>query len=301
MLDFITSVLASGITLATPVFFASLGELVSQRSGVMNLSLEGIMLMSAFFAVWGAFITQSLFLGILIGTLIGGLMGLIHAFLSVIIKADQVISGLALWIFGTGASSFFFRTQMKISDVIEPLNNISIPILSEIPVIGPSFFNQNILVYVGFILVPLLTLTLTKTTIGLKIRSIGENPLVADSLGLNVGRTRFLCVMFGALLAGLGGASLTVGLMGFFSEGMTVGMGWIAFGLVFFGNWNAYRIFGGGLLFGFIYSLQMRLQTTFIGVPYPLFLMLPYVIIILILVLSPGIKKPGGLGIPYKR
>ena len=185
---------------------------------------------------------------------------------------------------------------------VEGFDPIPIPILSQIPVLGPIFFQHTIFVYAALLMVPICTIILFKTTIGLKIRAVGENPRAADTLGINVYRVRYLCVIFCGVMAGLGGAYLSIAELGIFSEAMTAGRGWVAVALVVFGKWLPSRIFFGAILFSFVDAMQLRLQTIGVAVPYQFLTMLPYVLTII--VIAGAYKRagaPAAIGIPYKR
>lgn len=289
----LVSILASGIRLATPFLIASIGEIFSERSGVLNLGLEGIMLMGAFSGFTIAFVTENLWLGILFGMIVGGLFNLINCLLSVKLGTDQTVNGLVIWILGLGLSSFFFRMifgwmitgSRPNFPTITGLKPIYIPILSDIPLVGPTLFSQNILVYLALFMVPLSAFILNRTRYGLSIRAVGENPAAADTLGIRVQRTRFLCVFFGGMLAGLAGAYVSLAQVGFFRDNMVGGRGFIVIAIVIFGNWGHYGALLGSLLFGLADSLQLHLQTVFgWWIPWQFFSMLPYIVTIVALV-----------------
>lgn len=306
ILDFAGQIMAGTIVLAMPVIIVSLGECIDQQSGTLNLGLEGIMLMGAFFGLYGSVVTGNIWLGFLTGMAMGATLGVIHAILTVTLNVDQIVSGLALWIVGLGVSGFFFRTSfgtsMESYVILESLSKTSIPLLDKIPVLGPSIFNQNLVGYITlFFLVPLFYIIIFKTTIGLKIRSIGEDPLVAETLGVKIEPIRYLCIIVGAMMGGLGGSFITLGITGFFEENMVAGRGFVAFAMVWFGNRNPVKALAGALLFGFLDALQMRLQTMFQWVPYPLFLLMPYLATLIVLMFSPGSRPPKSLGVPYLR
>lgn len=307
MIEVIEMVGAAGIRLASPLLLAALGELFAERSGVLNLGIEGMMLMGAISGFWITFITQSLFLGVLVAILVGGLMGLLMAFLSVSLRANQIVAGLALWIFGLGFSGFLYRAGIwgpYAYPTVSTFGNVAIPGLSKIPVLGPILFNQSILVYLALIAVPVCFFLLFKTTWGLKVTAVGENPRAADTLGINIFRTRYICVIIGGILAGLAGAFLPLVWMGAFNENMTAGRGFIAFALVIFAAWKPWRILAGSLLFGTIDAIQMRLQAAG-GIwihSYQFLLMLPYILtIVALVILSRRAGAPAALAKPYVR
>lgn len=301
----LVSLFAITLKLAVPIALAALGEIFAERSGVLNLGVEGIMLMGAFTGFWAAYYTGYLWSGVLFGIITGGVMGLLMAFMSVTLRADQVVSGLGIYYLGWGLSYVLYRIAFGTSIVtpkVEGFGTIHIPVLSQIPIIGPILFQQNILVYLTIILIPVCAIVLFRSTFGLKIRATGEKPEAADTAGINVNRTRYLCVILGGVLAGLAGAYLTLALDKMFMENMTLGRGFIAIAIVYFGKWNPYRTFGGALLFGGAYSLQFWLQSAGVVIPYELLQMLPFILTIGVLTLvARKAYEPAALGIPYKR
>ena len=233
-------ILYSGIRLAAPYLFAALGETVSQRAGVLDLGVDGIMLMGSFVAFYVVFKTGNLWLGVAASIGVGILMGLLMAVISVTFQAEQGISGIGLYLFGLGLSSLLFRTMIGSVKGITSFQPLRIPVLSDIPVIGEIFFNHNILIYMAYVMVPVIWFIFGKTTLGLKIRAVGQNPEAADSLGVNVNRVRYFGVIFGAAMAGVAGATLSTGLMGVWQDNITNGIGFIAVALVYFGGgWRA--------------------------------------------------------------
>ena len=303
---FLVSFLATTIRLAVPILIPTLGEIFAQKSGVLNLGIEGMMITGALGAFLTSYYTGNPWLGVLSGLVVGGLFGLLHAFMTITLSVNQVLTGLAIFILGPGLAGFIFRTIFGVT-LIPPITTsftpLHIPLLSKIPVLGPVLFQQNILVYLAFIFVPICGFILFKTAIGLKITGAGENPRAADTLGVNVYRIRYLCVIFGGVMAGFGGAFMALSTPGqTFMEYMIGGRGWIAVALVIFAKWNPYRALGGALLFGGADALQMRVQALGIGIPHHFLLMLPFVLTIVILVMiSKGTSEPSALTIPYKR
>ncbi|MFN2183555.1 MAG: ABC transporter permease, partial [Anaerolineae bacterium] len=249
-------ILASGIRLATPYLFAALGETLGQRSGVLNLGVEGQMLMGAFTAFYVTLQTGNLWLAMLAAAAVGAVMGLAMAFVSIDLQAEQGISGIGFYLFGLGMSTLLFQMLVGTVETVSGFQPIHIPWLSDIPVIGEIFFQQNILVYIAFALVPITQFMLQKTTLGLKIRAVGENPEAADSLGVSVRLVRYITVTLGGLLSGVAGASMSIGLLNVFQQNMTSGLGFIAVALVYFGAWRPYRVMLGALLFSMINALQ---------------------------------------------
>lgn len=300
MIDAIISLLAATIRLSTPIMLAALGEIFAERSGVLNLGIEGIMLMGALFGVMGPALTGSYVVGILLAVFIGALMGLLMAFMSVSLRLNQVLAGLAVMFLGMGLSTLISRSVATMR--VETLSRVSIPLLSQIPVIGEILFQNDILVYLTLILVVISAIVLFRTTIGLKIRAVGENPKAADTLGVSVFRYRYICVVIGGMLAAIGGSYLTMGEIGTFREAMVAGRGWIALAIVNFGRWSPYRSLLGSLVFGGVFALQLRLQVQGVAIPYEILLMLPYILTIAIMMLtSRKAVGPAALTVPYVR
>lgn len=296
------SVFASTIRLATPYIFASLGEMFGQRSGVLNLGVEGIMLMGAFFSFYTVLMTGSLLLGVLAALLIGLLMGLAMAFISVTLKAEQGISGIGLYLFGLGMSDLLFQKWVGTPKSVSGFPPIYIPVLSDIPVIGDVLFHHNILVYLAFALVPISAFVLNYTPFGLMIRAAGQNPEAADAMGVNVARVRYITVSMGGMFSGLAGASLSIALINTFQQNLTSGLGFIAVALVYFGRWKPYGVLAGALLFSFVNAIQLQVQAIGIKIPSEFAVMLPYVITIIALVFaSKRVEKPTALTKPFER
>jgi len=300
----IASLLYATLRAGTPLLLGTLGEVYAERSGVMNLGVEGMMIMGAVVAFGVSLSTKNVLLGILAAALIGGLLSLIHAFLSISLRANQVVSGIALTTLGLGVSSLIGRRYIGIP-LPNPLSPLLLKPLTNIPVLGKSLFNQDIIVYMSIILAVILWLILFKTSIGIRIRSVGENPAAADAAGVNVFLIRYLCVFFGGVLSGIGGAYLSVAYFPSWREGMTMGMGWIVIGLTIFAMWNPLRAIVGAYLFGGIMALQFKLQP--MGISPNLLAMLPYAstIVALLIRTSETMRKrigaPLALGIPYER
>jgi general nucleoside transport system permease protein len=295
-------ILASGIRLATPYLFASIGEAYSQRSGVLNLGVEGQMLLGAFSAFYIAKLTDNLWLGVLAGMGVGALMGLAMAFVTINLHAKQGISGIGFYLFGLGMSNLLFQLLVGTVETVRGFPRISIPLLSSIPWIGNIFFNQNILVYIAFLLVPVSSYVLNKTTLGLKIRAVGQNPEAADSLGVSVAGVRYFTVIFGGTMAGLAGASLSIALLNVFQQGMTAGQGFIAVALVYFGAWRPWGVLAGALLFSLVNGLQLWIQVLGIPIAPEFAVMMPYILTILVLTLSVSkVRAPAALTKPFER
>lgn len=285
-LTVLLGIISSGIRLATPYLFASIGETFSQRSGVLNLGVEGQMILGAFAAFYVVMKTDSLLLGVLAAIGVGALMGLAMGFVSVTLQAKQGISGIGFYLFGLGMSNLLFQTLVGTVETVQGFPNVPIPLLHRIPVIGDILFNQNILVYLAFLIVPIASFVLNKTTLGLNIRAVGENPEAADSLGVSVKKIRYFTTIFGGAMAGLSGASLSIALLNVFQLGMTAGQGFIAVALVYFGAWRPWGVLLGALLFSLVNGLQLWIQVLGINIPSEFAVMLPYILTIVILTIS---------------
>ena len=300
--SFFIGILASGIRLATPYLYAALGETLGQRSGVLNLGVEGQMLMGAFAAFYVTFQTGNVWLGRLAALVVGAAMGLAMAFVSINLQAEQGISGIGFYLFGLGMSTLLFQMLIGSVETVQGFAPIHIPLLSDIPVIGEIFFRQNILVYIAFALVPIAQFVLTKTTLGLKIRAVGENPAAADSLGVSVARVRYITVTLGGIMSGIAGASMSIGLLNVFQQNMTSGLGFIAVALVYFGGWRPLGVMLGALLFSLVNALQLRLQVQGVNIPSDLMVMMPYILTIIALVLTvQRVRSPSALTKPFER
>ncbi|MBZ0283177.1 MAG: ABC transporter permease [Anaerolineae bacterium] len=298
------SVFASAIRLATPYIFAGIGETFGQRSGLLNLGVDGIMLMGAFFGFYVVFITQSLVLGVVAAMLIGLLMGLAMAFISVTLKAEQGISGIGIYLFGLGMSELLFQKLIGTPKSIEGFTDLNIPGLSDIQFlgIGEIFFQHNLLVYVAFALVPIAAFVLNRTPFGLAIRAVGQNPAAADAMGINVTRVRYITAILGGVLSGLAGASLSIALLKVFQQNLTSGLGFIAVALVYFGRWKPFGVLAGALLFSFVNALQLQISAIGVDIPAEFAVMAPYVITIIALVFaSKRTEKPTALTKPFER
>ncbi|MBA4362014.1 MAG: ABC transporter permease [Pseudomonas sp.] len=295
MLEFILSVLRAAIPAGTPLLYGTLGEVYAERSGVLNLGVEGMMIMGAVSGFAVAQTTGNVWLGILAAALVGGLLALIHAFASVSLRVNQVVSGLALTMLGLGVSGMIGKkfVGQPLAARLQPIN---IPGLSDLPVLGELLFRFDVLVYLGVLLVPVLWFMLYKTRLGVTLRSVGENPSAADSLGVNVVRVRYLAVVFGGMLAGVGGAYLSISYAPAWIEGMTAGAGWIVIALTIFAIWDPRRALLGAYLFGGVRVLQFRLQP--LGISPNLLNMLPFLLTILVLWVSSGQAAKRRIGAP---
>jgi ABC-type uncharacterized transport system permease subunit len=317
-MDFIT-ILQAGVASGTVLLFATTGELFAERSGVLNLGVEGMMLIGAMTGFSVAIKTGNPWLGVLAAMLFAGVISQIHAYIVITLQADQVVSGLALTFLGTGISLVLGEGLSK-AGTVSLMPSFSIPLLAQIPVLGAIFFtNQSVLVYFGYLLVPLAWYYINRTRPGLHLRAIGEYPSAADALGINVFRMRYFYVFVGGLLAGLGGATISLAISpGWFSELTTGGQGWIAVGLVIFAQWDPVRAAVGSYAFGALRRLILDIQgpTLLLGLRNPFYYqpyygfflqMLPYAFTVIVLVIGSreAIRKrlgaPAALGDPYIR
>ncbi|CCF19546.1 Putative ABC transporter (permease protein) [Pseudorhizobium banfieldiae] len=297
------AILLTVITAATPLVIASLGELVTERAGVLNLGVEGMMIMGAVAAFAVTQATGSPYIGVAAGIIAGGIFSLLFGVLTLTLVANQVATGLALTILGLGLSG-----QIGESFVGQPgikLQPIAIPLLSEIPLLGPLLFRQDIIFYLSVLLVGGIHWFLFRSRMGLKLRAIGDNHGSAHALGINVIRTRYLAVMFGGACAGLAGAHLSLVYTPQWVENMTAGRGWIALALVVFASWRPLRVLAGGYLFGAVTIGQLHAQALGIGIPSQLLSAMPYVATIVVLIIishnrrTTLINTPASLGKPF--
>jgi simple sugar transport system permease protein len=312
-------ILQAGVASGTVLLFATVGELFTERSGVINLGVEGMMLLGAMSAFSVALSTGNPWLGVLVAMLAAGLLSQIHAFIVVTLQADQVVSGLALTFLGIGISLVLGEGLSK-AGTVSLLPSLTLPLLSQIPIIGPIFFtNQNVLVYVGYLLIPISWYYIYRTRPGMHLRAIGEYPAAADALGINVFRLRYFYIFVGGMLAGLAGATISLAISpGWFSELTTAGLGWIAVGLVIFAQWDPLRAAFGAYAFGALRRLILDIQgpTMLLGFANPFYYnpywgfflqMLPYAFTIIVLIIGSreALRKrlgaPAALGIPYIR
>jgi general nucleoside transport system permease protein len=297
-----SALIAATLRYATPLLFGALGGIMSERSGVVNVGLEGMMLMGAFFGIFGADLLDSWFLGLLVGMAAGGALAFVHAFFSINLRADQIVSGIALNFLALGITGYVFLDHygdQGTPDNIPRVPDIHIPGIKNLSFFGDAIGNTNTLTWVALILVVLLTTFLFRTPRGLRLRSVGEHPRAAETVGISVPRTRYIAVIMSGVLAALGGAYLSIGFVGSFNQGMTAGRGFIALACVIFGKWHPVGALGAALLFGFSTALAQRLPA-FSPSGAVLFQALPYV---LTLIAVAGVigrsRPPAAVGQPY--
>jgi len=303
LLATLQSLLQASLRMGTPLAYTAIGETYGERAGVINIGLEGLMLIGALTAFSVTFSTGSIGLAVLAAAIVSGLLGGLFGFVTISLKANQIIAGVALNLIGLGATSFVHRTLFAdIRDrAITPLTAIHIPILSDIPFVGPVLFQQNLLVYGVLLLAPVATFVLNRTMLGLALRSVGEKPSATATAGLSVSKLRYAAVIAGAMLAGIGGAYLPVAHANQFVEGMVAGRGFIALAIVVFGRWTPSGSLWASLLVGFAFALQFRLQSQNVKVPYQFVQIIPYVATIVVMILLRNRSaQPQALGIPYE-
>jgi general nucleoside transport system permease protein len=297
--------LEAAVRAGTPILLAALGELLVERAGVLNLGVEGMMLVGA---LAGFIVSQQSgdpWIGVLAAAIAGLMLSGVHAFLSVSLRANQVGSGLALAIFGMGLSGLFGKPFVGVP--AEGFAPIAVPWLAEVPLLGRMFFQHDPLVYVAYLLVPSLWVLVYRTRLGLKVRAVGEHPRSADALGISVVVVRYSCVLAGGLMAGIGGAYLSLAYTQLWVDNMTAGRGWIALAMVIFGGWDPVRTALGAYLFGGVQALQLRLQAVGVTVPTYALMMTPYVFTILALIAASAgrgrrrLGTPTALGVAYTR
>jgi ABC-type uncharacterized transport system permease subunit len=297
----LVGVLSAGIRLSMAIAFAALGETVAQRAGVLNVGIEGIMLLGAFLSVLGSVWTGSPWGGVGLAMLGGLVLAAIHGFFAIVLRVDQIVSGIALVVLGLGLSGFGYRLTFGAGRSTIPFfDPLPLGPLAKLPVVGPVLFNQNILVYLGVIVAIALAVVLRRTGLGLELRAIGENPAAADAAGIAVAARRFGAVLFAGAMAGLGGAYLAIGQIHSFVENMVAGRGFIAIACVVFGRWHPIGVLAAAIGFGIAEALEIRLQTWYPQIPYQFFVMLPYLLAVVALVfVARGSAMPRALGKPY--
>jgi len=291
--------LRSALALTVPIGFAALGGMLCERAGVINLGLEGMLLVSSFASVWAASVTGRVLPGIVLGMLASGLLGLLHATLTVSLRINQIVSGIAINLLGLGLTGFFFRLAFTSAPTPPKLRVVPVPFLSDVPVLGQSLFNQPIVFYLLVPTAVLLFFFLFRTKPGLSLRTVGESAATASTLGIRVVAVRYAAVVIGGLIAGLGGVFLGLFHVGTFSEGMTGGKGFIAFAVVIFSGWRPGRALAAALLFGGVEAMAFRIQVVNSSIPFQFVLMLPHLMtFIMFSLLGSRVRSPGDLGKP---
>lgn len=300
-LTFFSDYLVASLRLSVPLAFAALGGLLSERSGVLNIGLEGMILTGAFISATAVFFSGNVWLGIIVTLIAGGLVGLLHAYLCVTLRVDQLVSGLAINLAAAGLTAFGARVMFTDNTQELPgFTTIAVPILKDIPILGSLLFNQDPLVYFLFLLVPLSTYLLFRSSLGLSLRAVGEYPRAADTSGVSVILFRYVSVILSGCLAGLGGAYLSLVHIKFFTEGISAGKGFIALAALIFGRWHPVWTVFACLLFGATEALQLRIQAFNLNIPYQLLTMLPYLVALFALIgLAGKSTPPAALGVPY--
>jgi general nucleoside transport system permease protein len=301
---FLTLLLVAGVALAAPLLFAALGEVVSETAGVINIGLEGMMLGGAFCGVWGAYETGSVALGFLAAAGGGLLIAAIHGATCLWFRANQVVSGVVLNLLVLGLTTFGIAVIFgsNLSRSVPTLGKVRIPLLADLPVIGPAFFNQTLGVYCAFLLVPVIAFVLSRTALGLALKAVGERPASAESLGVRVNATRWSALLFCGVAAGIGGAQLTLAGLGAFTQNVTAGRGFIALAAVVFGRWRPVGTMVAVLLFAVADAFQIRARPLGIDLPYQLLATLPYLVTVLALaLLVRRMRAPAALGVNYER
>lgn len=306
-MNFWVDALSTGVVLGTPLAFAGLGELIAERAGVINLGVEGMMLIGAVVGFAVGIHTGSIFWAMAAGAFAGGLLGLVHAAMTIGLKVNQIVMGLTLTILGTGLSSYIGASYGN-EPFKQHLSKIDIPLLSKIPWIGEILFQQDIMVYIAIVMVIVAALIINRTRQGLALRGVGEAPAAADAAGVPVFTVRYIAVWLGGVLAGLGGAYLSVVYTQSWSNELTAGRGWIAIALVIFASWRPLLLLPGALLFGFIEALNFQLQAKGVSIPSQYLAMMPYVFTLVVLTIvwtrqrsRSGWGMPESLGTAYER
>jgi len=302
----LTGMLVSSTIRATPIALAALSGIYSERSGVVNIGIEGMMLVGAFSSVVFASITQNMLVGVIAGILAGMVLGALHAVLSIKYKVNQIISGTGIIILALGLTSYLQRSVLNTFPYLNQpgpaIPAFPIPWLWKIPVLGPVFFNLSPIIYTLFVLLVVTQVLMNKTRWGLRVRSVGEHPKAADTLGINVFRIRYISVLISGAIAGLAGTYISIGAAGRFNEGMTAGKGFLGLAAMIFGNWNPFGAFAGSLIFGFFDSWQEKLALLQVGIPVDLLGMTPYIATMIVLAGFVGRSRmPAADGQPYEK
>lgn len=302
------TLLSTSISLIPSYLFAAIGEVYSEQSGMLNIGIEGMMVLGAFLGFFGQYMTDSMVAGFLLAGFGGGLLALLLAYLTVSLKIEQIVAGLGIFFVGFGLASYLSAMVFPdgVPARIDTLQPIAIPVLSGVPVLGPVLFDQNVLVYISILVVPVSYYVLFRTKLGREIRAVGEAPDVADSLGINVFYLRYACLIFGGIMAGIAGAYLTQGVSGRFSRLIVGGKGFIVLGLVIVGLWDPRKVLGVVIMVSVLESVQFRLQSVLADAPVQVLSMIPYVATIVILLAirvygKSGQNMPAALTVNYER
>lgn len=301
----LTGLLARALQMSTPLMIGSLAEVFAERTGVMIIAIEGIFLLGAWGGFVGAYMTGSLFLGLLFAIFVGISVSSVYALMTVKLKQHQIVTGTAINIFAAGIGLYLYRVLFGVPLLpltVDPLPKLAVPLLSHIPVIGEAFFHQNILTYLALLIMPAGYWILFRTRLGLIIRSTGENPEAVDSAGLNVEKVRFLTVIFAGAMDGLAGAFYSIGFLGLYTNDIIGGRGWIAFAICFLGNWNPMGALIGALVFGLADAAAIVIQTSgFKLVPNEFLIAIPYILTIVATIARKQFNVPAVLGVPYQK
>lgn len=301
--NFVALLLVAAVALGAPILIASLGELISETSGVINIGIEAMMLVGAFTGVVGAHLSGNIVVAFVAALAGGVLVAVLHGFVCFHFRANQVVSGIVLNILALGATTFLLMSVLgaDVTRTVVKLEPIVIPVLSEIPIIGRALFAQNAVVYLAFLVVPVVWWMLDRTPFGLSLRSVGERPEASASMGISVLGVRWKALLICGGLGGIGGGLLTLGGLGFFTPNVTAGRGFIALAAVVFGRWRPMGTLGAVVLFSIADAFQIRAQTLGINVPYQLFVALPYVVTVLALALLVSrMRAPSALAVNYQ-
>lgn len=311
--DLIASILGIAVFAGTSLTYATIGEAITERSGILNLGVEGMMMMGAVTGFAAALRSGSLVFALIVAMAVGGLMALLHAFVTITLRADQIVSGLAITLAGTGLASFLGERLGPGNGPLVGLQGprfreVAIPGLSSLPVVGEALFTQDVLVYAMYLFIPLVSFYMYRTSLGQQLRAMGESPATVEAMGIPVVRYRYLYTVVGGALAGLGGAHLSLSYTPGWSENLTGGRGWIAVALVIFAGWRPARALVGAILFGGVNAIQFRLQASGTTISANLLNMAPYIMTIVVLVLVSSatslrnrLGAPASLGVPYAR
>ena len=299
------NLLARALMMSTPLLFGAIAEVFSERAGVMICAIEGIFIVGAMGGFVGAYLTGSLAFGLAAAVLAGMVLAAFYGWITVYLRQHQVVTGTAVNILAAGLCSYFMRVFFGTPIIplkVEPLRAVALPLLSRIPLLGPVLFDQNVLTYCMYAIVPLAWFTLYRTSLGLAIRSTGENPEAVDVAGIKVERLRFSMVLLAGAMGGIAGAFYSIGYLGMFTANIIGGRGWIAFAICFLGNWNPLGALAGTLVFGIAEAIAISMQSSgALTIPNELFIALPYVLTIVLTIARRSFNVPGKLGVPYKK